>query len=231
MNKIINAPSPNYNERPLGTKIDILVIHYTGMVGSTEAIKRLCDPASEVSAHYVIDQNGQVFQLMSEEKRAWHAGVSSWRDNFNINDRSIGIELENPGHEFGYQRFPKSQIESLIGVAKDIIIRHPIPARNIVGHSDIAPTRKKDPGEFFDWYQLALRGIGYWPETLKSEPIIPINASNFELGLKIYGYDTTNLSATTLAFQRHFLPKNCNDQPDLGMFRKLEILVNNLKIS
>ena len=230
MNEIINAPSPNYNDRPPGTEIDILVIHYTGMVELAEALERLCDPANEVSAHYVIDQNGQIFQLISEEKRAWHAGVSSWRGRANINDRSIGIELENPGHEFGYQKFSKPQINSLIRITSSIIIRHPIPARNIIGHSDIAPTRKKDPGEFFDWNKLALKGIGYWPKVRKSEDITPINALNFEMALKMYGYDTTNLSATILAFQRHFLPKHCNDQPDLKMFRMLEILINNLEV-
>ena len=230
MNKIIRVHSPNYNDRPPGTEIDILVIHYTGMVGLAEALERLCDPTSEVSAHYLIDQNGQVLQLISEEKRAWHAGISSWRGNSNINDRSIGIELENPGHEFGYQKFPKPQIDSLIKVTRNILIHHPIPARNIVGHSDIAPTRKKDPGEFFDWNKLALRGIGYWPEDLKPREITQINALNFEMALKMYGYDTTDLLATTLAFQRHFLPKHCNDEPDLKMFRMLEILINNLEV-
>jgi N-acetylmuramoyl-L-alanine amidase len=230
MNKITNIPSPNYNERPPGTEIDILVIHYTGMVGLAEALERLCDPISEVSCHYLIDQNGQIFQLISEDKRAWHAGVSSWRDSSNINDHSIGIELENPGHEFGYQKFPESQIDSLIKITKDIIMRHPIPARNIVGHSDIAPVRKKDPGEFFDWNKLALSGIGCWPETPKSADIATINASNFELALKTYGYDITNLPATILAFQRHFIPKHCSDQPSLEMFRMLEILINNLEI-
>ena len=229
MNKIVNLPSPNYNDRPPGTKIDILVIHYTGMVGLTEALERLCDPANAVSAHYLIDRNGQIFQLISEEKRAWHAGVSSWRETSNINNSSIGIELENPGHEFGYKKFPKPQIDSLVRIAKDIIIRHPIPARNIIGHSDVAPTRKKDPGELFDWRKLALSGIGYWPETPKSEGITQINASNFELALKKYGYDTTNLPATILAFQRHFLPNHCSNQPDLGMFRVLEMIINNLE--
>ena len=149
---MINLPSPNYNARPLGTKVDILVVHYTGMIGPTEALERLRDPATEVSAHYLISQSGHVIQLVSEKKRAWHAGISSWRNNSNINDRSIGIELENPGHEFGYQEFSDPQINSLVNIARDIIVRHTIPKRNVVGHSDIAPTRKKDPGEFFVFF-------------------------------------------------------------------------------
>nr|HIL74870.1 N-acetylmuramoyl-L-alanine amidase [Rhodospirillales bacterium] len=228
MNKIISFPSPNYNDRPPGTEIDILVFHYTGMPKPAQALERMCDPDVKVSAHYLIDKDGQLFQLISEEKRAWHAGISSWRNNYNINDRSIGIELANPGHEFGYQKFPTRQIDTLIEIAKDIIKRHPVPARNIIGHSDIAPARKKDPGEFFDWHKLALKGIGYWPESLKTENINQINASNFKLALQKYGYDTTDLPATILAFQRHFLPTRCNSQPDQEMFKMLEILISNI---
>ena len=141
---MISFPSPNYNDRPIGVNIDILVLHYTGMPKTIQALERMCDPVAKVSAHYLIDEDGQILQLISEEKRAWHAGVSSWRGNQNINDRSIGIELANPGHEFGYQKFPKPQIESLIRLAADTILRHSIPARNVVGHSDISPTRKKN---------------------------------------------------------------------------------------
>ena len=227
-NKIISFPSHNYNERPPKSEIDMLVIHYTGMPEALQALDRMCNPTAEVSAHYLIDEKGQIFQLISEDKRAWHAGISSWRNNSDINDRSIGIELANPGHEFGYQNFPKPQIDKLIELAKDIIKRHPIPARNIIGHSDAAPTRKKDPGELFDWHTLALNGVGYWPKTNEQNTTGQINVSNFESALQEYGYDTTNLKATIVAFQRHFLPKICNGQPNKEMFEMLENLISGL---
>ena len=228
MKRIISSPSPNYNDRPPGTIIDILVLHYTGMPETTQALERMCDPTTKVSAHYLIDIDGQVLQLISENKRAWHAGISSWRGNCNINDRSIGIELANPGHEHGYQKFSSPQIESLIKIAKRTIARYPIPARNVIGHSDISPTRKKDPGELFDWHTLALEGIGHWPESSKITNIKHIDKSNLELALKEYGYETSDLTATIVAFQRHFLPNRCDGLPDREMFHKLAILINNL---
>lgn len=226
--KIISFPSKNYNERPLNCEIDILVIHYTGMPGASQALKRMCNPAAKVSAHYLVNEEGEIFQLISEKKRAWHAGISSWRNNSDINDRSIGIELANPGHEYGYKHFPEPQISKLIELAKDIIKRHPIPARNIIGHSDIAPTRKKDPGELFDWRNLALNGVGYWPTAGNQNTTSQINVSNFESALQKYGYETNNLTATIVAFQRHFLPENCNGQPNKEMFKMLENLTSNL---
>ena len=228
MNDIISFPSPNYNNRPLGTDIDILVLHYTGMPETAQALERMCNPTTEVSAHYLIDIDGKILKLISETKRAWHAGISSWRGDCNINDRSIGIELANPGHEFGYREFSTPQIDSLIKVAKEIITRRPIPARNIIGHSDISPTRKKDPGEFFDWYKLALEGIGHWPETPSKKNIKQVNESNYELALQAYGYETSDLSATILAFQRHFLPSRCDGLPDQELFNMLEILINSI---
>jgi len=159
---MIETPSPNYNDRPAGTPIDMLVLHYTGMETCGAALDRMCDPAVEVSAHYLIDEDGAVHQLVAETSRAWHAGVACWRGETNINDRSIGIELVNPGHEFGYGDFPEAQIAALIPLCLEILSRHPIPARNVVGHSDVAPTRKQDPGEKFPWARLAAAGIGQW---------------------------------------------------------------------
>jgi N-acetylmuramoyl-L-alanine amidase len=228
MSQIISFPSPNFDDRPQGIPTDILVVHYTGMSETIQALERMCSPLAKVSAHYLIDEKGQVFQLVSEKKRAWHAGISSWRGNFNINDRSIGIELSNPGHEFSYQKFPKTQINSFINLANNIIRRHSIPARNIVGHSDISPTRKKDPGELFEWRKLALRGIGYWPKTLKRNHTRQVNKKNFEFALKTYGYETSNLQATIIAFQRHFLPRRINGIADQEMYTILEVLINNL---
>lgn len=149
--------SPNYNERKDGKKPSIIVIHYTGMKTAEAALERLCEPAAEVSAHYLIEENGCVHDLVPEEKRAWHAGVSNWEGETDINSVSIGIELENPGHEFGYRPFPKEQMQSLAKLCKSIMVRHDI--KTILGHSDVAPERKQDPGELFDWQWLAKNGV------------------------------------------------------------------------
>ncbi len=154
-----HRPSPSFDTRPEGTRIDMLVLHYTGMDSAEAALARLLDPGVEVSAHYLIDEDGHVVRLVEECWRAWHAGVASWRGSADINARSIGIELVNPGHEFGYRPFPKAQMAALIELAGDILARFPeIPARNVVAHSDVAPTRKMDPGELFDWRLVARRG-------------------------------------------------------------------------
>lgn len=211
---MIKAPSPNFNDRPSHIGVDMLVLHYTGMPTAREALERMCNPLSKVSAHYMIDEQGKSYCLVAEHKRAWHAGVSSWRGNNNINDRSLGIELANPGHEFGYHVFPEIQIEALIKLAKNIIARHSIPPRNIVGHSDIAPIRKQDPGELFEWSKLASHGIGIWPKNLLKQNIDHDRTLDFGVALKTFGYETANLSAATLAFQRHFLPSACSGYPD-----------------
>ena len=161
--KIVECRSPNHDERPPGEAIDMLVLHYTGMKTADEALARLCDPVARVSAHYTIGRDGCVFAHVPEERRAWHAGVSYWAGETNVNARSIGIELVNPGHEFGYVPFTETQIAALIELAKGIVSRHPIPANRVVGHSDVAPARKMDPGELFPWKQLAESGIGMWP--------------------------------------------------------------------
>ena len=181
----------------------MLVLHYTGMESAEGALERLCDPAAKVSAHFLIDEDGSVYGLVDVQKRAWHAGVASWRGHSNINARSIGIELVNPGHEFGYQPFPPAQMNTLIELSRDIVARHPIPAGNIVGHSDIAPTRKQDPGELFDWRLLANEGLGLWP---KSTNLIPPDEFSPNALLSQLGYDTTDLKAAIVAFQRHYLP-------------------------
>ncbi len=145
---VIDRPSPNHDERPAGRPVDMLVLHYTGMKTAEEALARLCDPAAKVSAHYTIDQDGSVYAHVPEARRAWHAGVSWWAGETNVNARSIGIELVNPGHEFGYVPFADAQIESLIDLAGGILKRHPIPAAGVVGHSDVAPARKTDPSQY-----------------------------------------------------------------------------------
>jgi N-acetylmuramoyl-L-alanine amidase len=175
----------------------MLVLHYTGMTKTEAALDRLCDPAAEVSAHYLIDDDGTVYSLVPEDRRAWHAGVASWRGHRDVNGRSIGIELANPGHELSYRDFPAPQMAALADLAKAILSRHPIPPRNVVGHSDIAPDRKLDPGERFDWRSLAERGVGLWPaRALPVEGDIPGLLSE-------YGYDTSTRQVIA-AFQRHF---------------------------
>lgn len=209
--KIIPRFSLNFNARPMDP-ISMLVLHYTGMRTAEEAIIRLCDPASQVSAHYVVDEDGTIYQLVEEEMRAWHAGVSYWRGRENINDISIGIEIVNPGHEFGYRPFPRVQMEAVAMLSHDICQRHPaIEARNVVGHSDIAPARKEDPGEMFDWAWLASQGVGLWPaqspefRIQSSEGSTEFCTLNSEL-FSTYGYSTENLGKTIYAFQRHFRP-------------------------
>ena len=154
--------SPNFSSRD-NAPVSLLVLHYTGMQTGSAAISRLCEEAAKVSAHYVVEENGGICQLVEEKNTAWHAGVSFWRGHQNVNNISIGIEIVNPGHEWGYRPFPKIQTEAVAELCADIIRRHAIAARNVVAHSDIAPERKEDPGELFDWAFLASIGVGLWP--------------------------------------------------------------------
>ena len=163
MRAAIERPSPNHDARPAGKPIDILLLHYTGMRDAEAALRRLTDPAAKVSSHYLIDEDGATYRLVDEGRRAWHAGVSYWGGERDINGVSIGIELVNPGHEFGYRPFPQPQMEALVELGRAILARHPIPPARVLGHSDVAPTRKTDPGELFDWRALAEAGIGLWP--------------------------------------------------------------------
>ena len=196
---MIRLPSANFNSRK--KPVEMLVLHYTGMETTQAALDRLRDPAAEVSAHYVIDEDGEIYSLIDEDKRAWHAGVSSWKGKTDINSRSIGIEIANPGHEFGRPAFPEKQILSVITLSKDIIERHSILSENIVGHSDIAPLRKRDPGEMFPWKLLAENGIGLWTDDFAAP-----ETSVLEM-LRVIGYDTTGEQAALKAFQRRFYPE------------------------
>lgn len=157
------APSPNHDERPPGLPVDTLILHYTGMRSAEEAIARLRDPASRVSCHYVVEESGACWRLVPEGRRAWHAGVSYWRGHEALNGRSVGIEVVNPGHEWGYRPFPPAQMAAVCAVALGVLARHPIAPRDVLAHSDVAPERKQDPGELFDWEGLARRGVGLWP--------------------------------------------------------------------
>ncbi len=170
--RIVEHLSPNHDPRPEGAAVDMLVLHYTGMKTAEEALARLCDPAAKVSAHYTVDRDGRIYRHVPEERRAWHAGVSYWAGEQDINGRSIGIELVNPGHEFGYEPFAERQIAALIDLSHEIFSRHRIPALRVLGHSDIAPARKEDPGELFPWAQLAEFGIGLWPFAGDATPTV-----------------------------------------------------------
>ena len=171
----------------------------------------MCDPDAEVSAHYMIDEDGSIIQLVEEDYRAWHAGEGYWRGHRDINARSIGIELVNTGHQFGYRPFAESQMRRLETMALDIVRRHQIPARNVVGHSDVAPRRKEDPGELFDWFRIFDFGVGVWPERASDCEIDDDEATHL---LQAFGYETVDLAATLKAFQCHFRPANINGKLD-----------------
>ncbi len=203
--------SPNHEPRPEGIVIDTLVLHYTGMETAEAALERLTDPAAKVSAHYLVDEDGATFALVPEDRRAWHAGIAHWRGASNLNDRSIGIELVNPGHEFGYRDFPARQIDALADLCRDLLARHPIPPRNVVAHSDIAPTRRQDPGERFPWNALARLNIGL---IAAPAPVPHWGMAWVAPALARYGYDTTDVHAALTAFQRHFRRKRIDGLPD-----------------
>ncbi len=215
--EVIARRSPNYGPRR-SEPIDILLLHYTGMQTGAEALARLTDADAAVSAHYLIDEDGTTYELVDESKRAWHAGQSFWAGETDINSRSIGIEIVNPGHEFGYRPFPDAQMAALTGLALSILERHPIPPWRILGHSDVAPGRRQDPGELFDWPRLAAVGIGIWPPV----PQVASTDARDVLGdLGQFGYrvtvdnidDEANRDAI-VAFQRHFRPARTDGRID-----------------
>ncbi len=213
---MISAPSPNFDNRV--SPPDMIVLHYTGMRTGAEALARMTDAEAKVSAHYMIEEDGSAYSLVSEERRAWHAGVSFWKGATDINAASIGIELVNPGHEFGYRAFPDAQIEALIELLDDIRSRWTVPESRILGHSDVAPARKTDPGELFPWKRLAEAGHGIWVEP-NGAPGAPLAEGDegagvfaMQAGLTRIGYDCApsgkfDAQTTTVvrAFQRHWL--------------------------
>ena len=201
MREIIDSPSPNFDER--AAPVSMLVLHYTGMPDAAGAIARLKDPSAKVSAHYLVAEDGQILRLVPEEKRAWHAGRSWWRGVTDINSASIGIEIVNPGHEFGYRPFPEEQIDALVPLVADVLKRYGITRGNVVGHSDIAPVRKQDPGELFPWNRLAkLRLALPRPTRNLMDPLW--TDGGFLLALERFGYDVRDGKAAVTAFQRRF---------------------------
>ena len=209
---IQDCPSPNLSDRSADGAIDMVVLHYTGMQSARAALERMCDPAAEVSAHYMVDEDGGVFRLVLEDKSAWHAGVSYWRGATDINDRSVGIEIVNPGHEFGYRPFTSPQMAAVRSLLGDIVARHGIAPARVVGHSDIAPARKQDPGELFDWQELARQGLAIWPRSA-TDPVEPADVPDM---LTAIGYDPgALLDDVVTAFQRRFVPHAVSGEADL----------------
>jgi len=216
--EMIEAPSPNFDVRRAPP--DMIVLHYTGMASGEAALQRLCDPEAKVSAHYLVEEDGRVFSLVAEARRAWHAGVSFWKGTRDCNGASIGIEIVNPGHDFGYRPFPEVQIDAVIALLDDIRTRWTIPDGRILGHSDVAPDRKIDPGELFPWRRLAEAGHGLWVEP-RIAPGAPLSVGDegpgvfaLQAGLNRLGYDSPpsgrydDATATmVMAFQRHWRPE------------------------
>jgi N-acetylmuramoyl-L-alanine amidase len=211
MSDFINCPSPNFDERQL--PVTMLVLHYTGMPDAASAIARLTDPEAKVSCHYLVAEDGQVCRMVDEEKRAWHAGRAWWRGVRDINSASVGIEIVNPGHEFGYQPFPEPQIDALLPLVAAIKERHGITRGNVVGHSDIAPTRKQDPGELFPWHQLARLRLAL-PRPTKNLMDPAWTDAGFLLALERFGYDVSDRLAAVVAFQRRFRPELIDGEID-----------------
>ena len=223
----------NREPRRDGRAVDMLLLHYTGMTSAAAACDLLCSAQSGVSCHYLIDEDGTITQMVGEDERAWHAGISSWQGETDTNSRSIGIEIHNPGHQIGYRDFPAVQMQSVVALCRDILTRHAIPARQVLAHSDVAPGRKIDPGERFDWPLLFREGIGHWvppgapdDRMLEGDELAAFQGllKNYGYGLDVTGdYDEATRKATD-AFQRHFRPALVNGVPDVSALRTAERL-------
>jgi N-acetylmuramoyl-L-alanine amidase len=231
--------SPNFGPRRETLKPDMIVLHYTGMATGAGAEAWLCDPASEVSSHYLVHEDGRVVQMVRESDRAWHAGKSSWFGRTDINSCSVGIEIVNPGHSLGYKAFPKRQIEAIINLCVGIVGRHSIPARRVLAHSDVAPGRKVDPGEKFPWKALYAAGVGHLVPAAPIGPGAALKAGargadvemlQSMLALYGYGLDITGTvdrqtEIVVAAFQRHFRRRLVDGVADGSTIRTLQRLL------
>lgn len=242
--KRVERPSPNKSSRE-GVVVDTLVLHYTGMRTAEEALERLTNEKAAVSAHYTVDEDGTVYAHVPELEKAWHAGVSHWRGRDGANGFSIGIEIVNPGHEFGYRAFPKSQMHAVAELCQGILSRHAIPSRNVIGHSDVAPSRKEDPGELFDWPWLAKQGVGVWPDfplrSISNINLLQMGDSGervFSLQRRLaeYGYGIPQSGQfcrithdCAVAFQRHFRPDDFSGLWDPDSDSRLDELLAAIK--
>ncbi|MBL8583222.1 MAG: N-acetylmuramoyl-L-alanine amidase [Rhizobiaceae bacterium] len=229
--------SPNFGPRRSPSQPDMIVLHYTGMQSGAAAEAWLCDPVSEVSSHYLVHEDGRVVQMVREADRAWHAGKSSWHGHGDINSASVGIEIVNPGHAFGYPDFPKRQIKSVIALCQDIQKRHRIAAERVVAHSDVAPGRKIDPGERFPWRQLAKAGLGVFVQPRPADTAVLLPGSSgervealqsmlalFGYGIEITGTYDPATEVVVSAFQRHYRPERFDgfaDPSTLDTLRRL----------
>jgi N-acetylmuramoyl-L-alanine amidase len=234
------VPSPNHSERKNGRGPDMIVLHYTGMADANAALRRLCTPDSKVSAHYVVFEDARVVQCVPEERRAWHAGAGSWAGEDDVNSVSIGIEIANPGHDFGYPDFPKRQIASVITLCRTIISRRGIRAERVLAHSDVAPARKRDPGEKFPWNLLHESGVGHWvpPAPIRdagptlalgerSEAVREVQAAlaKYGYGISPTGRFEQETQDVVAAFQRHFRPARVDGVVDVSTLTTLRLLL------
>jgi len=237
------APSPNFGERRAGMRPDMLILHYTGMPSCEDAIRCLASPQSGVSCHYVVDEDGAITQMVPEAFRAWHAGVSNWQGIEDINSCSIGIEIHNPGHDGAYPDFPNAQMAAVEALCLDIAGRNGISPRSVLAHSDVAPRRKIDPGEKFDWARLSLAGIGHWvePADITCGDGLELGDAgdgvmNLQRNLSAYGYgiDPTGVfdedtQIVVSAFQRHFRPALVDGRADRSTVETLTALLDALE--
>ena len=226
-------PSPNHGPRTGGGRVDILLLHYTGMPSAEGALAWLASPASGVSSHYFVFEDGRVVQLVDEDRRAWHAGASFWAGETDINSRSVGIEIANPGHNWGYRAFPGAQVDAVVRLCRAILSRHPIPAERVLAHSDVAPLRKEDPGELFPWDRLHAAGVGHLVPPM---PLGPSQggtpAGNPQPRFRRYGYGLgeegafgEETAAVVRAFQRHFRPALVDGVADASTVATLDRLL------
>ncbi len=235
-------PSPNYGDRNKGLAPDMIVLHYTGMPDAEGAIARLCSDGTDVSAHYIVLEDGRIVQTVPESKRAWHAGSSFWAGEDDVNSCSIGIEIINRGHDWGYPDYPARQIAAVTALCRGILLRRDMPTHRVLGHSDVAPSRKKDPGEKFPWHLLASSGVGHWvhPAPIVSGEGLRTGAdgdqvkalqqalARYGYGIEVTGvYDVPTTEVVT-AFQRHFRPERVDGVADLSTLETLEALLVSL---
>lgn len=222
------CPSPNHEPRCEGRKPDMLILHYTGMESADAALDWLTREETKVSAHYLVDEAGHITQMVAEQERAWHAGQSRWAGETDLNSCSIGIEIHNPGHEFDYPDFPEAQMKAVEALCLDVLSRHAIPPERVLAHSDVAPVRKRDPGEKFDWARLARAGVGLWVEPAppagdeglgvgdESEDVAALQRDlrDFGYGIEVTSTFGKGLEGVVQAFQRHFRPARIDGRAD-----------------
>ena len=227
-------PAANVEPRRNGRAVDMIVLHYTGMDSAAAACDLLCGAEGKVSCHYLVDEDGAITAMVAEHLRAWHAGASFWKGETDTNSRSIGIEIHNPGHGPFYRDFPQPQMQAVAALCRDILSRHAIPPQHVLAHSDVAPGRKIDPGERFDWQYLHAQGIGHWvpPSPPDDTALSPAGLLDFQRLLAAYGYDIgitgildERTRKATDAFTRHFRPALVTSAPDISALRTAERLI------